>query len=798
MSPQFEAGTLEVFADLVAAGLVYRDLKPVHWSIENRTALADAELEYIDREDVSVYVLFEIENPQDLPTSLNARPGHPISLMIWTTTPWTLPANLAVAASPHAQYALYRYELGGRIGVVLLAEALAEKIFGMVEGATFDRLGAATGQQLQAAGVRYRHPFIDRVSPLLTAEYVTLEDGSGLVHTAPGHGVEDYQTGLRNSLPIYCPVREDGTFDDTVPDWLRGMRVIHSKADQSANHAVVEHLRTSGHLFHDHKFMHSYPHDWRSKTPVIFRATEQWFIAVDKPVDAAEYQSPLGATLRERATNVTRSQVKFIPEWGRNRMRGMLESRPDWCVSRQRSWGLPIPAFFGPDKGQVLLTPASVKAVAALFREHGSDAWFTMTAEQLLVHYNAAQDPAAPDWIKTLGTASLKQGRDTFDVWFESGSSWNAVLRQRGLKYPADLYLEGSDQHRGWFQHSMLPALGVTGKNPFDTVLTHGFMVDKNGRKMSKSEGNAIEVESLLKDLGADICRWWVASLNTDNDIKADLSFFKLAGEEYRKVRNTIRFLLSNLFDFDASSHRVEVNAASAHTIDAWAQGQLAALIDTVRTGYETFQFRQVQQAIFNFCNDQMSAVYLAATKDRLYCDGPNWDRRRRTQTVMFDIAHSLIRLVAPILVHTADEAFLALLGVGDDNDLCVHLQHLPAKVASEASPDWPAAMALRDRCLKRLEEFRSGGLENPADAGICVGLPDDLFAKLKPFEPELADLCGVSRFAIEPGPGETIRIDNLTNEPRCERSWKRDGTVTMRSDSGLLTDRDARALGLV
>ena len=827
MRPEFEAATLEVFADMVEAGLVYRDLKPVHWSIANCTALADAELEYEDREDTSVYVLFEVANPEALPGALMARPGEPINLMIWTTTPWTLPANLAVAAAPAAQYTLYRFHVGTTSGMTLMASALAEKVFAMA-GASYDALGTATGAELEAAGVKYRHPFIDRVSPLVTADYVTLEDGTGLVHTAPGHGVEDYHTGLKYGLNIYCPVQEDGTFDATAPDFLQGVDVWQG------NGMVVDKLRESGHLFHDHKFMHSYPHDWRSKTPTIFRATEQWFISVDRkiklPVDPPEVAPK---SLRARSIDVVLDsdrmsdesgwdlsvarneapeeprhfaevtyksrlhKVRFLPDWGRNRMRGMLESRPDWCISRQRAWGLPIPAFFGPRKGEVLLTPASVRAVADKVRAHGSDFWFKAEPAELLADYDMND---APDWLKAQGLPSLRKGADIFDVWFESGSSWNAVLRQRGLKFPADLYLEGSDQHRGWFQTSLLPSLGVTGKPPFNAVLTHGFMVDKNGKKMSKSEGNAIEVEALLKDLGADVCRWWVASLNTDNDIKADMEFFRLAGEEYRKVRNTIRFLLSNLYDFDPQNDRVEVNAASAHTVDAWAQSELAELITTVRAAYEGYQFRRALQAIFDFCNDTLSAVYLAATKDRLYCDGPGWDRRRRTQTVMFDIAQSLIRLVAPILVHTADEAWLALTGMGMESELCVHLQRLPGAgaVKSEASAAWPTAMALRDRALKKLEASRgTHDIDNPLDAGIRVGLPPEVHSALKPFEAEMADLCGVSRLTMEPDNSEIISIDDLRTQPRCERSWKRDGTVKQRSDGGMLTDRDARAVGV-
>ncbi len=786
MKREYEGAVLEVFAALVGRELVFRHLKPVHWSIDNQTALADAELEYHDREDTSVFVIFEVENPDALPAGLGASQSTTPGLMIWTTTPWTLPANLAVAVSPRSEYGLYRFERDGMAGQVIIATALAEQVFD-AKDAEYELLGTCSGTELEDAGVQYRHAFLDRVSPVVTAEYVTLEDGTGMVHTAPGHGVDDYQTGQRIGLDIYCPVREDGTFDESAPEWIQG------KSVWEANDLVVENLRESGALYDEHKFMHSYPHDWRSKGPVIFRATRQWFIAVD-----AEDRS-----LRGMALEVTENDVKFIPEWGRNRMRGMLDTRPDWCISRQRAWGLPIPAFYG-EGDEVLLTRASVEAVAAVFREMGSDAWFKLSARELLDKYDVANDPDAPAWVAgALGDESktLEMARDIFDVWFESGSSWNAVLNERGLEYPADLYLEGSDQHRGWFQLSLLPSLGVNGQSPFKAVLTHGFMVDKDGRKMSKSDGNALNVDELMKDYGADVCRLWVCSLNTDNDIKVDESFFALAGEEYRKIRNTIRFLLSNLGDFDVETDRRELMDADAGSVDAWVVGELNRLIQTVRDAYQSLTYRKVHEAVFHFCNETLSAVYLAAVKDRLYCDKSDSDRRRRTQTVIFDVASALIRLVAPVLVHTADEAWQALHGRNPDKpetDDCVHLHLLPEVNELAVSEGWAEAISLRDRALKVLEDARSQrGLDNPLDAGIECALTTDVYSKVVGVADELADLCGVSRFEIQEGEGELIAVNDLTTEPRCERSWKRDGTVAERSDGGALSQRDAEAVGV-
>ncbi|TVQ63945.1 MAG: isoleucine--tRNA ligase [Phycisphaerales bacterium] len=808
MQPRYEAAVLEVLAGLVEKGLVYRQLKPVHWSLENETALADAELEYQDREDISVFVDFESGEPAKVYDAFGVAEddrGASPSFMIWTTTPWTLPANLAVAVHPEIEYALVRVD--GNVTVI--ARQLVEKVTAQAKAESVEVLATCRGEAL--VGLRYRHPFraqfprfdasastggsgevrTDTVWTVVAADYVTLEDGTGLVHTATGHGVEDYQTGLRVGLPVYCPVLASGKYDETAPDWLVG------KSVWEANELVTEHLRASGHLFHDERFMHSYPHDWRSKTPVIFRATEQWFVSVTKPFD----QDGGEGNLRDRSLSAVAagesSQVKFVPEWGRNRMRGMLESRPDWCISRQRSWGLPIPAFMD-SSGRVLLTAASVRAVADVVREKGSDAWFRLPPAELLAGYDVTRDPDAPAGLEI---ASLTKGGDILDVWFESGSSWNAVMRQRfgNDAVPVDLYLEGSDQHRGWFQLSLLPAIGVTGRPPFKTVLTHGFMVNKEGKKLSKSSGDS--VEDLFQKYGADVLRWWVSSLSYENDVKVDDAFFQLAGESYRKVRNTIRFLLSNLDDFDVKAHAVADADYPPASLEAWLLHEFGSLRDACVKAYEQYQFHAAHKAIYNFCNDTLSATYLAAVKDRMYCDKADSDRRRRAQSAMWTVADGLCRLLAPVLCHTADEAYRVLHRAGDgDHGGTVHTAEFPPAPGVRTEPSvWEAVFHWREDAMRAIERAKKGasegglGLENPLDAGLSASDGAGVLGRLD--MGDLADLCGVSRVTLDNPEG--VAAFDLREEPRCERSWKRDGTVKQRSDGGMLSDRDAEALGL-
>ncbi len=789
MKPAYEASTLEVFARFVEAGLVYKQLKPVYWSIANQTALADAEIEYQDRDDMSIYVLFEIENRDALPSSLNAPAGEPVHLMIWTTTPWTLPANLAVAVAPQGNYQLVTFEKNGRRFHAVVVDQLVNRIAEAGKAQVVQVLGSAVGDTL--TGVKYRHPFMDRVCPVVTADYVTFEDGTGLVHTAPGHGEDDYQTGRAYGLDIYCPVLANGRFDDTVPDWLRNQLVW------DANEIIIRRLDELGVLYHQQTIRHSYPHDWRSKTPTIFRATEQWFIAVDKPFQAGGQESAGGSkSLRERALSAAKDQIRFVPEWGRARMTGMLESRPDWCISRQRAWGLPIPVFYN-EQGEALLTPESVRAVARRFAEKGSDAWFTDSPAELLKDY----DPG-PKFPKD----KLRKEKDIFDVWFESGSSWHAVLLGRSdLRYPADLYLEGSDQHRGWFQLSMLPALGATGQAPFKQVLTHGFVVKPDGRKVSKSDKEYVTATKEIETHGADLLRLWTCSVDYEGDIPTSPQVIREFGDKYRKIRNTLRYLLSNLYDFDPSADAVAEIPASS--LDGWASAELDELIRQVSAAYDNYQLHRAFRLLHDFCAVQISAIYGNAMKDRLYCEKPDSPLRRRCQTVMHRMAVVLTKLLSPMLVFTADETWEHLRRAGEDADLpSVHLARAPQPAAEPPSEEqrreWELILKLRDDALLQLDALKKeAGLNKALDAELVFHVNDDAIRqKLQQYGPDLEDMAGAGHHAFaEASASEsavTVKVlDRRNDYQACARSWKRRPDVGQDPNYPDLSLRDAQAV---
>ncbi|MGH7213650.1 MAG: isoleucine--tRNA ligase [Tepidisphaeraceae bacterium] len=807
MKPEYEADTLEVFARFVEAGLVYKKLKPGPWSVANQTVLADAELEYKDVEDPSVYVEFPAEGLPAGSDLLRVPAGVPVYFLVWTTTPWTLPANLAVAAGPKVRYALVHYTRAGEKRVGIVAEELVDAVFAKATDVTeFKAVEYVTGDELVASGVRYRHPFRDYVGPVLPTDYVTTTDGTGLVHTAPGHGEDDYETGVKFGLEVYSPVLPNGRFDDTVPEFLRG------KTTKEGNALITEELRRSGRLFAEQKITHSYPHDWRSKTPILFRATEQWFVAMDKPFavkdeggrmkdegNAASLSSSFilpPSSLRDRARDAA-AKVDFVPDWGRNRILGMVDNRPDWCISRQRAWGLPIPIFYN-DQGEALLTPESVRAVARHVREKGSDAWFTDGPATLL-----GADFRYPPGF---GPDNLRKEKDIFDVWFESGSSWHAVLQSRSyLGFPADLYLEGSDQHRGWFQLSLLPALGATGRAPFKQVLTHGFVVKPDGTKVSKSDKEYVTATQEIERHGADVLRLWTCSVDYQGDIPTSPQAIKEFADKYRKVRNTLRYLLSNLYDFDPRTNSQEVPASS---LDGWASRELDTLVREVTDAYDTYQLHRAFRLLHDFCSVRISAVYGNAMKDRLYCEAPNSPLRRRAQTVMYRMVVALTKLLAPMLVFTADEAWehIRHKPAGEENLPSVHLALLPTASQEEPSDEqrqeWKLLMELRESAWGQLDALKKEvGLNKALDAEVIYQVDDDkLRRQLQAYGPDLEDIVGAGYHSFaekgSAGPAVTVKVvDRRETYQACARSWKRRPDVGSDPEYPDLTPRDAQAV---
>jgi isoleucyl-tRNA synthetase len=766
LDPRYEAAILDVLADLLEQGYVERQLKPIHWCISDRTALAEAELEYQEASAPSIFVNFSVVS--GLPQSWGT--AAPWSLMIWTTTPWTLPANVAVAVHPDLEYAGIRYtDPGtGQVTQTILAAELAPRVMGR-RNIEFTEVARCRGKDLE--GAKYRHPFIDRSSPVVLAQYVSVEDGTGLVHTATGHGAEDYQTGRAYHLPVISPVDESGRFTADAPDWLSGRQVF------AANPLVVDKLRQSGHLFHEQPLSHSYPHCWRCKKPVIFRATEQWFISVD-------HNDLRGRTLQRIG------EVRWLPAWGKTRIEAMVSLRPDWCISRQRSWGVPIPALGCTSCQAQLLSAATVRHFRDLFRAKGADAWFTLPVEELL--------PPGATCPQCGGTSFRKEG-DILDVWFESGSSHRAVLGQDfGLGFPAFMYLEGSDQHRGWFQSSILTAVGTAGTAPFENVLTHGFVVDEHKRKISKSLGNYIAADVMVERYGADVLRLYVSSMDYADDISISERGIKEMSEAYRKVRNTFRYMLGNLEDyqhFDPS----KVDPASLQEIDAWMLGQLNGVIRDVRADFEQFEFYRVYQRIYQFCSVELSSFYLDVLKDRLYAELPAGPERRAAQFVMARLHDNLTRLIAPIIPHTAEESW-DYRPPGKDKAASVHLTEFPEPDPrwdhAERAARWTTLLELREQVLRTLEGLRKSkqiGSAQEARVRITTHRPEQLL----PERELLSTICIVSEVEIVADPAAAAESVVAERSPyaKCERCWNYRPTVGQNSEHATLCNRCVRVV---
>jgi isoleucyl-tRNA synthetase len=701
----YQATIARALGRFVEQGLVYKGKKPVHWCIHCRTALAEAEVEYDEHSSPSIYVEFRLapDGAAALGEAVPALKGREVSVLIWTTTPWTIPSNLAIAFHPDFDYAAY--DVDGR--AVIVAEALAARV-GDATGRTLTNpVAKMTGRALE--GIRFQHPLYTRDSVGVLAEYVTLEQGTGAVHTAPGHGSDDFETGVAYGLEIYAPVGPGGHFLETV-ELFGGQRVF------DANPRIVEALSARGRLWQHVTFQHSYPHCWRCHNPVIFLATSQWFIRMDGAIGSS--------TLRAAALAAVEQDVRWIPAWGKERLANMVTHRPDWCISRQRAWGVPIPAVDCAKCGEALLTPALVERAAAVFDVHGADAWYERPIEEFLPE--GLTCPAC-------GHGTFERERDILDVWFDSGSSHEAVLPFRPeLAWPADVYLEGSDQHRGWFQSSLLVGLGTRGRAPFREVVTHGFIIDVDGAKMSKSLGNTIEPQEIIKESGAEIIRLWVAMVDYREEVRISKQILARVVEAYRKLRNTLRYLASNLFDFNPVD-RLPLD--QMEEVDRYALDRYAEMAQTILQAYADYDFPTIFQTINQFATVDLSAFYADVSKDRLYTFGAGSRERRSAQSAMFTIADGMVRLLAPILPVTADELWRHLPGRRDPS---VHLAEFPsaADLAGLRDPGlrarWDVLLDARAAVNVRLEERREQKqIGSSLQARVTIDVDDEAAAAL-------------------------------------------------------------------
>ncbi len=748
MQPSYEADILRNFADLVKQGHVYEGLKPVFWSTGCRTALAEAEIEYENRNDTAVFVRFGLESA---PLVAEARQKAELaadgraSLVAWTTTPWTLPANLAIAAHPDTEYLF----ISDGSEVLLVAHArLAE--LERVTKKSYKHLRTLHGRDIEAAGLKYRHPFLDRTGNIHTADFVTSDSGTGFVHIAPGHGQDDYSLGQKHGLKPFSPVDDAGRL--TADAGLTGENGLPNLAGTNvfeANAPIVKLLEEKGALVAAESYSHSYPHCWRSKTPIIFRSVKQWFIRVEAfKADALKLID----------------KVKWIPGWGRNRIEGSVSSRADWCISRQRTWGVPIPAFYDA-AGKAVLDAATVNKFADLVEKEGTDLWFALSDREMAERLGLAN------------AAELKKGTDTLDVWIDSGSSWRAVSERRLVTpgNPVDLYLEGSDQHRGWFQSSLLLSCAVRKKAPFKSVLTHGFVVDGQGKKMSKSVGNVVVPEEIMKRLGADILRLWVASSDYSEDIRVSQDIFDRIADSYRKFRNTVRFMLGNLHGFDPSQDRLP--AAEMLEADRWALSRLAAFVEEAESAYEASEFHRFYQAMYQFCVKDLSAVYFDLLKDRLYADPKGSVSGRSCRTALYEICTAVIRLLAPILPFTSEESW-GFLPPAAGREASVHHAAWPAEAAkgrdAKLEKKWDDLLAWRDKILKALEEKREqkeigNSLEAAVELHASRGPELDFLTAEKNL---LAQVVLVSTLSVVPSEKGAAVLVRHAAGTKCARCW--------------------------
>ena len=757
---EHDAADIEVFKAMFDKGMIYRGRKPVHWCKHCHTALAEAEIEYSDEVSPSVFVRFELI---DVPEALRSA-GVPVDVVIWTTTPWTLPANAGVALLADADYIAVEAE--GRLGI--MAKALWEKVFhgvaGIEDACLYVPEGATEpwsvhGEEL--VDITYTHPiFSDVQGRIVTADYVTLEDGTGCVHTAPGHGVDDYYTGMRCNLPIIMPVDDDGHF--YAGDGLGTGGPFSGMDTDEANPHIIEFLRERGTLVAEKKINHSYPHCWRCKNPVIFRATDQWFVSMDE------------TNLRGEALDQVLNHVTWYPDHAKNRIGSMVEGRPDWCISRQRNWGVPIPSYTCADCGEKVMNDATLDAVIALFKEKGSDAWFTDAPEEYLGE--ACVCPKC-------GGHHLKADRDILDVWWDSGVSWKAVCENREeLEYPADMYLEGSDQHRGWFQSSLLTSVGANSVAPYKAVVSQGFTLDGQGRKMSKSLGNVIDPNKVCDEMGADIIRLWVASVDTSTDVAIDHEILARTSDAYRRFRNTFRFLLGELEgQFEPETDGVPFSDLTA--LDQLMVARLTQVQAEVDAAYAGYEFNRAYRVLYDFVVTELSNVYLDALKDRLYCEKPGSLARRSAQTVLAELLSMLLRDLQPILAFTCDEVMAyAPAGCRGGETYAAMLDWYQAPISVEEANEYSevltAALTLRGAVTKALEDARAAGtFTKSQEVRISATVPSSDFALLTGERGiDLAEFFIVSEVALMENEdaeddGITVTVDAARGE-RCDRCW--------------------------
>jgi isoleucyl-tRNA synthetase len=757
MHPRYEAEQLRAFAQIIRNGHLYKGYKPVHWCLDCRSALAEAEVEYDDRTSPSIDVRFEAVDRADLARRLGgaALPDRRASVAIWTTTPWTLPANRAVAVHPEFEYSLLAVEGAGGAELLLLATELAASVLQRAGVGASREVARVKGVALE--GLRLRHPFYERDVPVILGEHVTLDSGTGAVHTAPGHGQEDFSVGQRYGLAVDNPVGADGRFLPATP-LFAGAKVF------DANPRVVEVLGERGALLHHEPFRHSYPHCWRHKTPVIFRATPQWFISMEQ------------AGLRQAALAEI-GKVHWMPDWGEQRITGMIAGRPDWCISRQRRWGVPLALFTHKETGELHpRTPELVELVADRVEQAGIDAWFDLEPRELL---GAEAD-------------QYEQVPDIMDVWVDSGVSHHCVTKMRPeVLNPADLYLEGSDQHRGWFHSSLLTSIAQKGHAPYKAVLTHGFTVDEKGRKMSKSLGNVVLPQKVVSTLGADVLRLWVASTDYANEISVSDEILKRMADSYRRIRNTGRFLLGNLAGFDPA--RDSVPLTGLVDLDRWAIARTRELQQEVVEAYRRYDFHLIYQKVHNFCVVDMGGFYLDVIKDRLYTTPARGLARRSAQTAMQHIIEAMVRWLAPILSFTAEEIWRHMPGERPESVFLTTWAELPAGEAAATSVEWAKVLEVRAAVLRELERLRvAGNIGAPLDAVVDLYVGPGVRAALTPLGAELRFVLITSEAHVHPAearPAEALPADPASDtgvwirvhpspQEKCVRCWHKRADV--------------------